>query len=101
MKYYSQIGQDQYYIENIINFKKNGIFIDIGANNGIHASNTATLEFDLGWTGVCIEANPNLIESLTKNRPNSKICNYAAWNKDTTLELEISNSNVVSLFHAA
>lgn len=93
MKYYSQIGQDKYYIENISNGKKNGVFLDVGANNGIFENNTATLEFFYGWSGVCIEANPFLIESLQKNRPSSKIINCAIWNESKEVEFEITNSN--------
>lgn len=93
MKYYSQIGQDQYYIENISKKKRNGIFLDIGANDGIHTSNTATLEFELGWTGICVEANPSLIESLTTNRPNATIVQCAVWNTPGEIEFEISDSN--------
>jgi FkbM family methyltransferase len=92
-KYYSQIGQDQYYIENISKGKRNGIFLDIGANNGIFESNTATLEFEYNWSGICVEANPNLIKVLTDSRPNSKIVNCAVWNSIGDIELEIPNSN--------
>ena len=35
MTYYSQIGQDQYYIENIAKKRRGGIFLDIGANDGV------------------------------------------------------------------
>jgi FkbM family methyltransferase len=93
MKYYSQIGQDQYFIENISKGKRNGVFLDIGANNGIFESNTAALEFDYGWSGICIEANPSLINDLKKNRPKSNIVNCAVWNSSGEVELEISNSN--------
>ena len=94
MKYYSQIGQDQYYIENIANEKRNGIFLDIGANNGIFESNTATLEFDYGWEGICIEANPKLIGELTANRPKSKIVQCAVWHSNGEIEFETTNSNL-------
>lgn len=93
MKYYSQIGQDQYYIENISKGKKNGIFLDIGANNGIFESNTAALEFDYGWTGICIEANSNLIVQLRNNRPKSIVIETAVWKENTTLEFETTESN--------
>jgi FkbM family methyltransferase len=92
-QYYSQIGQDQYYIENISKKKQGGIFLDIGANDGIFESNTAALEFDYNWTGICVEANPSLIENLKKIRPNSKIVNCAVWDSPGEIELEISNSN--------
>jgi FkbM family methyltransferase len=90
---YSQIGQDVYYIENISKYKRNGIFLDIGANDGIYTSNTAKLEFEYGWSGICIEANSDLIPELIKNRPNSKIVNSAVWSSNTNLIFEIPESN--------
>jgi FkbM family methyltransferase len=93
MNYFSQIGQDQYFIENIAKFKKGGVFLDIGANNGIFESNTATLELYYGWTGICIEANPTLIDSLKANRPNSTVINCAVWKENCELEFETTNSN--------
>lgn len=89
MTYYSQIGQDEYYIEHISKHKRNGVFLDIGANDGLFGSNTATLELDYGWTGLCIEANPKLIEPLTKNRPNSIIVNKAVWTTSGTVDIEV------------
>jgi FkbM family methyltransferase len=94
MKYFSQINQDQYFIEQISNYKKNGFFLDIGANDGIHSSNTASLEFYYGWKGICIEANPALIKNLEENRPNSIIVNSATWNQDTIINFELTDSNL-------
>lgn len=94
MNSYSQIGQDTYYIDNISKNKKNGIFLDIGANDGIFTSNTAKLEFEYGWTGVCVEANPTLIPILTANRPNSTIVHSAVWNSSKIVEFEIPINNV-------
>jgi FkbM family methyltransferase len=91
---YSQIGQDTYYLENISKNKKNGFFLDIGANDGILTSNTAKLEFEYGWSGICIEANLDLITDLTKNRPNSKVVHSAVWNSSGIVEFEIPVNNV-------
>jgi FkbM family methyltransferase len=92
-KYYSQIGQDQYFIEHISKGKRDGVYLDIGANDGIFDSNTAALEFDYGWTGICVEANPRLIEDLTAARPKAKVVNCAVWHTPGELELEITGSN--------
>jgi len=92
--YYSQIGQDQYYIENIAKHRKNGFFLDIGAYDGLDGSNTATLEFQYNWNGICIEANPFLLDTLKKNRPNSKIISCAAWYENSIMELEIPLSDL-------
>jgi FkbM family methyltransferase len=91
---YSQIGQDTYYINNISKNKRNGVFLDIGANDGLFESNTAALELEYNWTGVCIEANPDLISALSKNRPNSKIVHSAVWNSNGIVEFEIPINDV-------
>lgn len=93
IKYFSQIGQDQYYIENISKEKRNGIFLDIGAHDGIFESNTASLELYYDWSGICVEVNPDLISRLKSSRPKSKIVNCAVWSSEDILELEISDSN--------
>lgn len=67
MKYYSQSGQDKWVCE-YLDFKKNGFYLDVGAYDGIQTSNTFVLERDLNWNGICIEANPFVFDSLSKNR---------------------------------
>lgn len=67
MKYYSQAGQDEWVVK-FFNGKKKGFFLDIGAHNGIDINNTYYLEKNLDWTGICIEADPNIFNILEKNR---------------------------------
>lgn len=52
--------------------KKNGLFIEVGANNGVEQSNTKLLEEQHGWTGILVEPSPCLYDALCRNRPNSK-----------------------------
>lgn len=47
-----------------------GTFVEIGANDGLHMSNTYFFERFLGWRGLCVEANPKVYERLKLNRPN-------------------------------
>ena len=56
------------YVLSLTGDKRNGVFIDVGAYDGDRVSNTIYFEDILGWSGVCIEPNPNAFESLTKNR---------------------------------
>lgn len=70
--YYSQIGQDKYVNEHFFHNKKNGVFIDIGAHDGITYSNTYFFEKELGWKGICFEPIKTLFEELITNR--SCIC---------------------------
>lgn len=92
MNYYSQIGQDKYYVEEVIKFRKGGVFLDVGANNGLFESNTYALESQLNWTGVCVEANTDLVPQLKQNRPNAKIVEAAAWHTSGEVEFEITDS---------
>ncbi len=46
--------------------KTNGVFLDIGANDGITLSNTYALALQ-GWTGLLVEASPKAYERLLKN----------------------------------
>jgi FkbM family methyltransferase len=65
--YYSQSQQDSWILTQN-NFKKNGIFIDVGAYDGIQTSNTYTLETYFNWNGICIEANQDAYFKLNQNR---------------------------------
>lgn len=51
-------------------------YFEVGANDGIHQSNTLHLE-KKKWKGILVEANPNKIKDLKLNRPSSKVFNYA------------------------
>lgn len=67
-KFYSQSGQDKYLYERFFKNKRNGIFVEIGAHDGITKSNSYFFEKYLGWSGICIEPISELFELLEKNR---------------------------------
>lgn len=67
MKYYSQSKQDEWVIKTL-SHKTEGVFLDIGAYDGIQTSNTYTLEKHYNWDGICIEANHDIYQRLVKNR---------------------------------
>ena len=66
-KGYSQLGQDTWILEKT-NYKKNGFFVEIGAHDGKHLSNTYILEKEYNWSGICAECNPEIIPQLINNR---------------------------------
>jgi FkbM family methyltransferase len=70
--YYSQSNQDKWVVE-FYNSKKNGYFVDLGAYDGIQTSNTFYLEKNLNWGGICVEANPRVYEVLIKNRKSKNV----------------------------
>jgi FkbM family methyltransferase len=63
---YSQANQDQTVYD--LFPKKNGYFIEMGAFNGMTFSNTLWLERHHHWTGLLIEANPDLCNAIDKRK---------------------------------
>lgn len=75
-KYFSQCEQDKFLNETYFKNMKNGVFVDVGAHNGVLFSNS--LFFDNNdWKGICIEPIPRIFNELIKNRPNSINLNCA------------------------
>lgn len=66
--YNSQYGQDKLVAETLLPGLRQGVFVDIGAHDGVSLSNTLYFEQKLGWTGVAIEPNPSVFEKLKRNR---------------------------------
>jgi len=84
MKFYSQYKQDKWLYDNYFKNKKNGVFLEIGADDGVDKSNTKFFE-DNGWEGMCIEPSPKRFKLLKENR--NCICeNYAV--SDTVGEVD-------------
>lgn len=67
MKSYSQYCQDVL-IDFLFNKKNNGIFLDIGANDGITISNTYLFEKHRNWSGLCIEPHIEIFKKCVDNR---------------------------------
>ena len=72
-------------LNDLIN-KDEGIYIELGANDGLKQSNTAYFEFTRKWKGVLIEPSPIAYEKCVKNRPNSIVLNYACVSSDYNKE---------------
>lgn len=64
MSFYSANQVDQIISPHLPEF---GYAVDVGANNGLVASNSKHFE-DKGWYVLCVEPNPNLAEEGRKNR---------------------------------
>jgi FkbM family methyltransferase len=104
MKFYGQIEQDRYFIEVILPLlNPNGRcrYLDVGAYDGVVTSNTYTLEVELGWSGVLIEANPGLAEACKVNRPGSEVHQAIVWSSVLDLDFEYPGSGNVLLSRVA
>ena len=75
---------------------RNGVFLEMGAFDGVYLSNTKFFEDFSGWSGVLIEPLANEYQKLIKNRPNCKCYNYAVSSQVGEIEL-YSNGEVSSV----
>lgn len=74
--------------------KRNGFFVEVGANDGITQSNSLLLEQKYGWTGLLIEAVPELSKKCAQNRPNCIVENCALVSegyKEKTIQMHYCN----------
>lgn len=81
MKFYSQQNEDKYIIQYLLKKKiTDGVFLELGACNGVLYSNTKTLEDYFGFSGILIEPQKEFYEKLKVNRPKCECYNYAISN---------------------
>jgi FkbM family methyltransferase len=76
MKSLSQFGEDVVAIR-YFKLKRGGIYVDIGAYDGVYLSNTAMLELQYGWRGVLAEPIRAAYDRMVECRPRS-VCIYGA-----------------------
>ena len=76
-------------LDDLFNYKKSGIFIDVGAHDGIQQSCTCYLERFRNWNGILITPNKDKHFECIKNRPNS-LCQQFACVESTYTDSFIS-----------
>ena len=74
-EFFSQHGED-FLLHTMFSTTQAGFFVDVGAFDGIHLSNSFFFE-RRGWKGICVEPHPDYFPLLERNRPGS-ICVQAA-----------------------
>lgn len=62
--YRGQEGQDKWVDQQIFHGKRRGTFVDLGCYDGVTYSNTWYFETQLGWSGVCVEPNPDVFPRI-------------------------------------
>lgn len=53
--------------------RRDGVFVELGGNDGLQQSNTLALEWIYGWTGLLVEPEPELAAECRRNRPRSTV----------------------------
>ena len=68
----AQLRQDLFVLTHL-DFKTQGFFVEFGATDGIHLSNSYLLEREFDWSGILAEPAKSFEVALRYNRPNAKI----------------------------
>jgi hypothetical protein len=65
-----QALQDKFVL-NVLKFKQDGFFVEIGSNEPIKINNSYLLEHDYGWKGIMVEYDAKYLPAYQAHRPNS------------------------------
>ena len=96
-KRYSCRGSIDKELIKILEKKKDGFFLEVGAFNGISESVSLRFETELNWKGILIEPNPIHFRFLKKNRGKNICLNYICLNqKNLNQKIYIKNLNQMS-----
>jgi hypothetical protein len=68
--YLGQAEQDKFVL-NVLNNKKNGYFLEIGSNHPIDINNSYLLETNYDWKGIMVEYESKFLSLYEQHRPNS------------------------------
>lgn len=83
-KNYSEAYQD-IFVLTMLNGKRNGTYLEIGAGNSFYGNNTALLEQQFDWTGVSLDIEENFVTAHRNERKNpcilkdATVVNYNAF----------------------
>lgn len=75
-KNYSQSFQDLFVLS-ALKGKRNGLYLEIGAQEPFYQNNTALLETEFGWKGISIEIREDLCKMFRDQRKNEILCEDA------------------------
>ena len=84
--FHSQFKQDEFLETRVFKGFKNGIFVDVGAYDGVTINNTLYFEKNNNWTGINVEPIATIYDKLVAARPNCINLNCAVSNNDGTAD---------------
>jgi FkbM family methyltransferase len=91
VKYYGQLGDDCL-LWQFFQFKPTGYFVDVGAFDGIHLSNSYSFE-QQNWRGICIEPHPDYYPLCAAARPGSICLEVACVGDDSQQQVSFQTES--------
>jgi FkbM family methyltransferase len=87
----SEYGQDLLVLSEL-DFKPNGFFVEFGATDGVHLSNTYLLEKEFGWNGIVAEPARGWHKDLRSNR-SCHVETDCVWSKSNSTLTFVETNN--------
>jgi len=85
---------EEWFIRDFFGDRRNGVFLDVGANHHQDASKTYYLETQLGWSGIAIDPLKHFEEGYRRYRPRTKFFPLFVSDKsDQTAKLYVLRNN--------
>jgi len=70
--------EEEWIIRDFFNDRRDGVFVDVGANDYKMFSNTYYLETELGWSGLAVEPQRQFERDYAKYRPRTRFLPFFA-----------------------
>lgn len=70
MQYHQNFSDQENFVLNLLNEKREGYYVELGASHSTNGSNTYRLETEYDWNGVSFEIVPELHKEVSENRKN-------------------------------
>jgi FkbM family methyltransferase len=85
---------EEWAVRDFFQDRRDGVFVDVGANHYRDESNTYYLEHTLGWSGVAVDALEEFAADYLAYRPRTKfVAAFVADASDTTIEFFVPDAN--------
>lgn len=83
----------------LLGFKRGGIYVDVGCYHPIDFSNTYLLSKELGWLGICIDADDTYLPYYQQVRPRDAVVNCGIGQTEGQLDFyEFPHDRSVNTF---
>jgi FkbM family methyltransferase len=90
-------GVEEWILKDFFGERRNGVFVDVGANHYEFHSNTYYLETALGWSGVAIEPQVEFADGYAQHRPRTTFVPlFVSDVSDSTATLYVTGNPMVA-----
>jgi FkbM family methyltransferase len=91
------MGLEEWFVRDYFQDKRDGVFLDVGANHYKDRNNTYYLESALGWSGIAVDALEEFAADYRTHRPRTRfVAMFASDVADTRVQFFVPDNNLVS-----